>query len=341
MKTTNFIGSLTKTVNKIGFNLKKHSPEIMVFAGVAGTVASAVMACRATTKVAHISNDAKDQIHDLHLVSMAAGLEERPAEMTLDDADRIDVFTGMEKVQEYTEEDRKKDLAIIYTKTAMQFIKLYAPSVILGALSIASILAGHNITKKRNIALAAAYTAVDKSFKEYRARVIERFGKDLDRELKYNIQHEEVEETIVDGKGKEKTVKKSVDVVDPDDISEFARFYDDGCLGWTKDAEANLTFLKLQQSQANDRLKDQGYLFLNDVYQMLGIPVTKAGQVVGWIYDETNTVGDNFIDFGMYDVRNSKARDFVNGYERSILLDFNVDGPILNSIEKIKGASRS
>lgn len=332
MKLADFMGSFTRTVNKIGFTFKKHSPEIMVFAGVTGTVASAVMACRATTKVAHIANDAQNQIHDLHLVSVAAGIEERPAEMTLDDADRIDVFSGMEKVREYTEEDRKKDLAIIYTKTAMQFVKLYAPAVILGALSITSILAGHNMTRKRNVALAAAYTAIDKSFKEYRARVIERFGNDLDRELKYNIKKEEIEETVVDGKGKEKTIKKTVEVVDPDDISEFARFYDDGCLGWTKDAEANLTFLKLQQSHANDKLKDQGYLFLNDVYQMLGILPTKAGQVVGWIYDKNNAIGDNFVDFGIYDVHNSKARDFVNGYERSILLDFNVDGPIWDTV---------
>ena len=89
-----------------------------------------------------------------------------------------------------------------------------------------------------------------------------------------------------------------------------------------------MTFLKRQQNFANEKLQTNGFLFLNDVYEMIGIPKTKAGQIVGWIYDEKNPVGDNFVDFGIYDVNNEAKRDFVNGYERSILLDFNVDGNI-------------
>ena len=91
-------------------------------------------------------------------------------------------------------------------------------------------------------------------------------------------------------------------------------------------------FLKDQQRYANDILKSKGHLFLNEVYDMLSIPRTKAGQVVGWIYDEKHPVGDNFVDFGIYDIYNERARDFVNGYERTILLDFNVDGNILDMI---------
>ena len=120
--------------------------------------------------------------------------------------------------------------------------------------------------------------------------------------------------------------------MDPNDISDFARIYDDGCDGWQKDPEANLMFLKLQQAHANDKLKAQGYLFLNDVYEMLGIPKTKAGFMVGWLYDEKQPVGDNFVDFGIYNVNNERSNAFVNGYERNILLDFNVDGNILNKM---------
>ena len=71
-------------------------------------------------------------------------------------------------------------------------------------------------------------------------------------------------------------------------------------------------------------------MFLNDVYEMLGIPKTKAGYVVGWIYDKNHPVGDNEVDFGIFDMEREKNRDFVNGYERTILLDFNVDGNILD-----------
>ena len=231
----------------------------------------------------------------------------------------------------------KKDIDIVYVQTGVKFAKLYAPSVVLGALSITSILAGHNILRKRNVALAAAYATIDKSFKEYRGRVVERFGKELDHELRYNIKAKEFEEVQTDDKGKEKVVKNTVQVSELNEISDYAKFFDEGCNGWTKDPEANLLFLKKQQTYANNRLKANGYLFLNEVYEMLGIPRTKAGQVVGWIYDEKNPVGDNYVDFGIYDTNKNSNwananKDFVNGYERSILLDFNVDGDILNNI---------
>ena len=109
--------------------------------------------------------------------------------------------------EEYTQDDGNKDLAIVYTQTALKVAKVYAPAVILGGLSITAILTSKNILRKRNIALAAAYTAVDKSFKEYRGRVVERFGKELDKELRYNIKAKDVEETVTDEKGKD--VKKA------------------------------------------------------------------------------------------------------------------------------------
>lgn len=299
------LSSVTRTLNKVGFKLKKYSPEILVIAGITGTVTASVMACKATTK----ANDI---------------LEEHKAQM-----DKINEVVALNR-KDYTEEDHKKDTVIIFTQTAVKFAKLYGPSLLLGAASISSILAGHNITRKRNAALSAAYLAVDKGFKEYRSRVVERFGKELDHELRYDIKAKEVEEIVTDKNGKEKVEKTTVNVADPNVYSDYARFYDDGCTGWTKDPEYNLTFLKHQQAYANDKLKAQGYLFLNDVYKMLGIPASKAGQVVGWIYDEKNPIGDNFVDFGIYDQNKSVVRDFVNGYERTILLDFNVDGNILD-----------
>lgn len=310
MKKTELMNNLSRTFNKVGFKLKKHSPEILVVAGVVGTVTSAVMACKATTKLNDILEDAKTDIDKIHEVSADEEFKAAHA---------------------YTEEDSKKDLAIVYAQTAVKVVKLYAPAVILGGLSIGAMLTSNNILRKRNVALAAAYTAVDKSFKEYRGRVVDRFGKELDRELRYNIKAKEVEETIVDENGKEKKFKKTVNVVDPTVYSDYAKFFDDGCTGWTKDPEFNLMYLKRQQEYANDLLQAKGHLYLNEVYDMLGIPRTKAGQVVGWIYDEKNPVGDNFVDFGIYDNALKEVnRDFVNGYERTILLDFNVDGNILD-----------
>lgn len=310
MSKYEIVNRMTRTINKAGFQLKKHSPEIMVVAGVLGVVVSGVAACKATTKLSGIMEEAKDNIDNIHYAV------EHPEKLS----------------EEYTVEDSKKDLALVYVQTGVKLVKLYAPSVILGAVSITSILKSHDILRKRNVALAAAYATVDKGFKEYRGRVIERFGKELDKELKYNIKAKEIEEIVTDEKGKEKTVKKTVQVIDPNVESEYARFFDDGCIGWEKDAEHNLYTLRCVQNYANDKLKSQGYLFLNDVYEMLGIPRTRAGQVVGWIYDEGRPNGDNYVDLGIYNVNNEKARDFVNGRERTILIDPNVDGPILDLI---------
>ena len=316
MKKSEIMNNITRTLNKAAFKFKKHSPEILVVAGVVGVVGSTVMACKATTKVNDILDDTKDQLDKIH-----------EAGERLENGETLMLKDG----EEYTVEQNKKDLTIVYAQTALKFAKLYAPSVIIGGLSITAILTGHNITRKRNIALAAAYTAVDKSFKEYRGRVVERFGEALDKELKYGIKSKEVDEVVTNEDGTESVVKKTVDVVDatnPMNVSEYARFFDDGCAGWTKDPEYNLMFLRDQQRYANDLLKSKGHLFLNEVYDLLGIPRTKAGQIVGWIYDEKHPNGDNFVDFGIYDTNKTANRDFVNGYERTILLDFNVDGNI-------------
>lgn len=333
MKKFEITKNMTRAFGKAGLTCKKYAPEALVIAGIVGVVTSAVMACKATTKVNDIIEETKENTHDLHLVATAAGLKESTDDFSNEDIRKIDILSAKEDVKNYTAQDLKKDTTIIYTQTAVKFIKLYGPAVVLGALSITSILASNNILRKRNVALAAAYATVDKGFKEYRSRVVERFGKDIDRELKYNIKAKEIEETTKNAKGKEKTVKKSIEVADVNEHSDYARFFDELCTGWKRDAEYNLMFLKHQQNYANEKLQKQGYLFLNDVYDMLGIPKTKAGQVVGWIYDEAHPdIYDNFVDFGIYDLYNEKARDFVNGREKSILLDFNVDGNILDLI---------
>ena len=311
MKKNEIMKSLSGTVHKVGFKLQRKSPEILVGLGIIGAVTSAVLACKATTKAGKIIEEANDAISTIH------------------QANENGVTNAGET---YSEQDCKKDLTVAYDQTGVKFAKLYAPSVLLGAASITSILASHNIMKKRNVALAAAYAAVDKSFKDYRGRVLERFGEQVEKELRYNIKAQEIEETVTDGKGKEKTVKKTADVAeagwDPSKYSPYAKIFDESHPDWRKDAEQNLYYLKALQAQATDKLRSQGHLFLNEVYDMLGFKRTKAGSAVGWIYDPKHPIGDDFVDFGMYEVRRSKVVDFVNGYERSFILDFNVVGDI-------------
>lgn len=308
MKKPEIMNKASRALGRAGLKLKKHSPEILVVSGVVGVVASAVMACKATTKLDGILAESKDTIDKYNNYVDEKGYSE-----------------------EYSEEDHKNDLKIVRVQSGLKVVKLYAPAVVLGTLSITAILAGHNITRKRNVALAAAYTAVDGAFKEYRGRVVERFGEALDKELRYNIKTKEVEEVVQNEDGTETVVKKTVDYVDTMP-SQYAKFFDETCLGWTKDREYNMMTLINQQKAANILLKKKGYLFLNDVYEMLGFERTKAGQIVGWLYDEKNPNGDNYIDFNIWDATNPDKRQFVNGQEPAILLDFNVDGPIIDFI---------
>lgn len=294
MKSVNGVAS--KTVMK----LKKHSPEILIVAGIAGTVVSAVLACKATTKVAEILDETKGTLDTIH-----EGME-----------------TGAINGQEYTTEDGKKDTVVVYAQTGMKLAKLYAPAIILGTLSITSILASNNILRKRNVALGAAYAAIDKSFKEYRGRVIERFGEQVDTELKYGIKAKKFEEIEVDPEtGKEKKVKKTVMVADPNLQSDYAVYFDSKSRNYETNPDYNRMFLKAQQAFANDKLQTRGHLFLNEVLDDLDLPRIPAGQIVGWTKDGP----DGYVNFRIVEVE----RETEDGrHEPALLLDFNVEGNI-------------
>lgn len=294
MKSVNGVAS--KTVMK----LKKHSPEILVVAGIAGTVVSAVLACKATTKVAEILDETNGTLDTIH-----EGMK-----------------TGAINGQEYTTEDGKKDTVVVYAQTGMKLAKLYGSAIILGTLSITSILASNNIIRKRNVALGAAYAAIDKSFKEYRGRVIERFGEQVDTELKYGIKAKKFEEIEVDPEtGKEKKVKKTVMVADPNLQSDYAVYFDSKSRNYETNPDYNRMFLKAQQAFANDKLQTRGHLFLNEVLDDLDLPRTPAGQIVGWTKDGP----DGYVNFRIVEVE----RETEDGrHEPALLLDFNVEGNI-------------
>ena len=293
--------------NGVKGQVQKHSPEILMGVGVVGVVTSTVMACKATMKLNDILEESKETRDKIKEVENNPKYEDK-----------------------YSQEDAKKDLTINYVQTGMKVAKLYAPAVLLGGASLGCLLASNDILRKRNAALSAAYMTVDKSFKEYRNRVTERFGEEVEKEIRYGIKAEQLETTVVDEDGNETTVTDTIKTMDPNLYSDYARFFDAASPYWQNDPEYNLMFLKAQQQYANDLLRAKGRLFLNDVYDMLGIEKTKAGQVVGWVYDRENPNGDNFVDFGIYDMSKERVRAFVNGYETNILLDFNVDGNIWN-----------
>jgi hypothetical protein len=317
MTKVEIINKITRTLHKGLFQLKKHSPEILVVGGVVGTVVAGVMACKATTKVDAILAKAKQDVEGVHRVK--------------EDPELAKLYV-QEYGEEYTDAAMKKDLTVVYAKTGLELVKTYAPSVAVAAVSITAILAGNNILRQRAVAYAAAFTSVDNSFKEYRERVVERFGKDLDKELRYNIKAQEVTEIVVNEDGTEETVTTTVQTMNPSEHDEFTRCFDETCEGWCRNAEHNLGFLMQQQRWCNERLQKRGYLSLNDVYESLGMQKTGIGQVMGWVYDPKNPELQNVVDFGIHDLHDEQKRAFVNGYEKSIWVNFNVDGNLTKLI---------
>lgn len=295
------LSSIGSTFNKIGFWGRQHAPEILIIGGVVTGVASTVCACIATTKISDVIGEAQAELD---------AIEE----------------TKQKKPEEYTEAEVKKDKMKIYARTAGKTAKLYLPALLLGGASVAGILGGSGILNKRNASLAAGLAASTASAKELRDRIIERYGVDVYNELKHGVKTAEIKEKVTDEDGKSKTVKKNVSVLEEETVFEgYQRCFDRHNPFWDKDMAYNWMFLRYHQNFFNDKLKADGYVFLNDVLVELGFPKTRAGQEVGWVYDPDNPNIDNYIDFGAFEA----VLHEPNG-SRVILLDFNVDGSVIN-----------
>jgi hypothetical protein len=293
---------IMRAVNTFGFRVQKRSPEILLAAGIIGGVVATVMACKATLKVESVSEEINETL-DI--------IKEKMDNASLNESGK------------YTKEDGENDLNIMKVKSVLKYAKLYAPAVFVGSLSIAALLGSHNILSRRNVALAAAYVTIDKSFKEYRERVTNRFGADVENEIRYDIKSEKVDETTIDGKGKEKVVKKDVKVAG--EPTGYAQYFETSL----KNNDQIMMILNSEERYANDCLVSTGRVFLNDVYKRLGMKPSKPGQMVGWRYDTKNPTGDNVINF---DIVKTTRRNKNGELEDAYLIDFNVDGNIWNEM---------
>ena len=292
--------TLRKSFKKAQLTVRKHSPEILMVAGVIGTVAGAVMACKETLELEDVLDECKQEKMEL---------EEQYA-----------------MCEEYSEDALKKDQVKLTIKQVTKIVKLYAPSVIMEATSIGVIFASNDIMRKRNASMAAAYATLNSMYKRYRQNVIESYGEEVDKDMRFGVKHEKVTEIDEDGN----KVKIDARIVDLDNtalaISDYSRFFQSGCRGFDeRSGRYNFLYLKGLQTMFNNKLIADGYVMLNDVYRELGFDTIPEGWSIGWVYDEENPIGDNYIDFGLYEARNKNQRA-VNGWEPVILMDFNVDG---------------
>lgn len=294
---------------KTKLGIKKHSPEILVAAGIGTGIVAAIVACKQTIKANDIVAEARKSLQNIEDVKELAANNE----------------------VEYTEENEQEDRKTIGMQVAVGMVKTYALPVGLGILSITCILAGHHILKKRNVALAAAYSALSTDFMNYRKRVVDKYGKDVDFMLKNGLEKQIIANQVVDPEtGEVKETKEEVLTYEGDKLSQYARVFDEvGSTQWTPSADHNRAFLLMEQNYFNERIRTRGYIFLNEVYERLGFRPTKAGSVVGWVYQNADYEG---IDFGIFTAHTQKAAEFLEGTEPSIILDFNVQGDILSLV---------
>jgi hypothetical protein len=285
-------GIITRSLSRSVLQTKANSPHIFFSLGVIGTITSTVLACRATLKLEKVLDEIKNDFETVK-----------------------DMHSRIDK-DKYNHQEYIKDLAYVYGKSVIKLIQLYGPATAVGGVSIASLAGSHVQLTRRNAALSITLAAVTKAYNEYREVVRKEVGEEREFELFHDIHTKEIEVA-----GKKTTAKYS-----GNSYSIYARFFDETCVNWQKDPEINRMFLQHQERYANDMLKARGHVLLNDVYDALGMERSSAGAVVGWVL---NGDGDGYIDFGIFELSSNR---FVNGLERSILLDFNVDGVVFELI---------
>ncbi len=285
--------AISRTFARTVLKTKANSPTLMFGAGIVAVAAGTLLACRATLKLEEVISQSEENLKTAHELHESGHLD-------------------------YSDRDYMQDRVMITTRQVVRIGKLYAPAIIVGGAGVALLTGSHHMLNKRNVALTAAYAGLEKTYKAYRERVGEEVGEERERELHYEAQTRVVEA--------DNTVK--LKVKEPYDHSIYSRFFDESNQNWKTTPEYNMLFLKCQQTYANNMLHARGHVFLNEVYDMIGTDRSKAGSVVGWVLGN----GDDYIDFGIFHGRTIENRNFVNNAERSILLDFNVDGVIYDKI---------
>lgn len=305
-----FLDNLKNIAGRTGLQFQKHSPEILMGIGAASFISAIISACKATTRA--------EDVLELHRYRMDNA---KLAAKLIED----DIANGDTPAVDF---ELKREKVIIYAHTALGFSRLYAPAIASGALSLACFFKAYNIINTRYLGAVAAYNTVSSAFNDYRARVRKELGEESDRHFRYGTEYSQIEHIETDENGKKKKTTEAVENIDSNNISEYAKFFDQSCPEWDPNPLFNLKWLKANETAANDILNARGHIFLNEVYDMIGLPHTSEGAVVGWVKGN----GDDFVDFGLYNPDNASARRFINGDEAVVLLDFNVDGIIFDKI---------
>lgn len=306
-------------IARLKLKLSKHSPEILMVAGVAAIIGGVVTACRSTLKVEETIDKHKERLDEI---------KEVPSQVNpVDDIDN-------------PLEVQKKDIAKLYLNTGFEFIKLYAIPLGLTTGGILALLTASRQYKKRYLGAVAAYNGVAEAFKQYRQRVIEDKGAEKDREYLYGKGTKKtIEKKTVNDKGDEIYSKGQAVIIEngePVILSDYAQFFANGIsTQWDSNEYYNRTFINGKMKWWNNIFRDRGHVFLNEVLDDLGFPMTDSGAVIGWIRDPRD--GVDAVDEIIFDIhevwlpeKDAAGKDI---YEPAYYIDFpNLSGIIFDKL---------
>ena len=293
---------VTRVSSRGVLKLKKNSPTLLVVGGVAGGIATVIMAVKASKKA-----DVVIQAHK----------EERA---------QIGPVPNKAVASKEVRKDAQLKVMELYYNTTLELAKVYGPALVVGSLSFGSILYGHKILHGRHVASMAAYSGLMEQFGAYRGRVRQTLGDKAELDI-YNGAHGEYVEDP-DHKGEFKlTPVFSEDVVLD---TELRPWFDEMNPNNSSDPEITKMWLTGVQEHMNQKLRLHGHLFLNEVRDALHLPRSAQGQTLGWI--DGNPDGDGFVDFGFMTDDHPSCVAFRNGEVRDVRLNFNVDGQVYQMI---------
>lgn len=300
----NIKNTLSLLAGKTQLKLRRSAPDIFLGVGIVTLGASLIGVGKASIKAVDILAEHKEYL------------------------DKIETCKADPEQYDYSEEDAVADLKLCYKKTALKMIVTYGPSIALAIVSVGCFVRSNNILKARNAALASTLAGVTKEFKKYRDRVIEKYGKEADEEFRFGTKSV----TVTDENGETHKVNVVKENPKDGDYGPYARIFSEGNENWTGNPTFDKMFLEGQERYMNDRLVARGVVFLNDVYKALGFDETPEGQMYGWVYKPGTDEANNVIDFGMRDFTKESSKNFWLGQSDGVVLDFNVDGYILDRI---------
>lgn len=338
VQTIKNIPSSAKHVAKMAkFTARAKSPELLLGAGIIAGGATVVLACRATLKAKPKLDDLSIKLEDLEHIENVHTL----AVANDPHADEEDEH-NLAELKKQCKKEKRHEIAV----TAVGVSKDFAPAIIVGMVGIGCVLASYRILDKRLLGATVAYESVNAAFNRYRHRVIDKYGEQAERQLYYGetVTDVEYEEEVEDAEtGEKKVVKKVKQEPNVEKGVPWHSIYSRTLHNRSYQPGMDVDQVRRIQNYLNDELARKGYVFLNDVYKALELEIDGEYVGVGWLSKEfqgEDYVGDGFIDFGVFgDNVTEQAKLWREGKTNSVILDFNVDGPIykyVNAVNEMK-----